>query len=48
MPKPFTELSVFIRKSDHSSVLQFKYVSFSDVPFIVEDVAFVVSGLYAR
>ena len=28
-PKPFTELSVFIRKSEHSSVLQFKYVSSS-------------------
>ena len=29
-PKPFTELSVLIRKSDYSSVLQFKYVSCSD------------------
>jgi len=27
-PKPFTELSVLIRKSDHTSMLQFKYVSF--------------------
>jgi len=25
-PKPFTELSVLIRKSDYSSVLQFKYI----------------------
>jgi len=29
--KPFTELSVLIRKSDHSSVLQFKYVLFFDM-----------------
>jgi len=29
-PKPFTELSVLIRKSDYSSVLQFRSVSCSD------------------
>ena len=28
-PKPFTELSVLIQKSDYSSVLQFKFVSFA-------------------